>query len=237
MRMLRLFRPPGAVIAIAVIALQVLRTHPAQADVFGADVGVLTQILAETIEELMEIRSVVSNGSDELGLLEQINRGINDSLYLAQTAGIPIDAHLYGQASSVSQAARLITQLFGAVPNSPVAPVQRNSDQVAAEAITFNNNLDEYTGHLDGVGDNIKSASHSVSPGGASKLTAESLGVMIHVMNQQLRATGQGLKLQAQMLAIQNKNEKDHTQEYLNEGQVLKRQMMASDVAFQLPRF
>jgi hypothetical protein len=130
-----------------------------------------------------------------------------------------------------------VTRLFGPVANSPLAPVQRNSDEAVAEAITFNNDLNVYAERLDGVGERIKSYSHSVSPGGATKLTAEAVGVLIHIMNQQLRATGQGLKLQAQMLAVQNKREKDHTQQYLNEGIVLRQQMMAADVAFQLPRF
>ena len=90
---------------------------------------------------------------------------------------------------------------------------------------------------LDQIGEEIKRYSHSVSPGGAAKLTAESMGVMIHVMNQQMRAQGQGLKLQAQTLAIQNKKDKDQTDQYLREGVGLKNKMIALNPQFKVMRF
>ena len=78
--------------------------------------------------------------------------------------------------------------------DSPVARVQRNTDQTVAEAISFNNEINDYAQRLDQIGEEIKSYSHATSPGGAAKLTAESMGVMIHVMDQQMRATGTKLK-------------------------------------------
>jgi len=209
----------------------------ARADLFGADVGVLTQILVNAISQLSQLRAILQTGNDQLGLLQQINRGINDSLGMAQTMGVHIDPGLYGQIGSVTQMASLLSQLFGPVPDSPLAPVQRNTDQAASEALSFNHDIYDYTNHLDQVGDTIKSYSHQVSPGGAAKLTAESMGVLIHIMDQQMRATGQGLKLQAQALAIQNKKEKDQTQEYLKEGDLLKQQMISTNVDFVEPRF
>jgi hypothetical protein len=207
------------------------------ADIFGADVAVLTQILANALSQLAELRAILQNGGDTLGLLQSINQGINDSLMMAQTLGIHIDPGLYGQVASVGEGTALITQLFGQVTNSPLAPVQRNTDQAVAEVITFNHDLYTYTDQLDQVGETIKMDSHLVSPGGAGKLTAESIGVLIHVMNEQLRATGQGLKLQAQTLALENMRQKSETEEYLQEGQILQQQMTSAQVDFELPRF
>ena len=79
--------------------------------------------------------------------------------------------------------------------------------------------------------------SHQVSPGGAQKLTAQSLGVMIHVLNQQMRAQGQGLKLQAQAMAIANKKEKDSTAQYLTEGAALKSRFIGLNPEFKVMRF
>lgn len=88
----------------------------------------------------------------------------------------------------------------------------------------MNNAIFDYTREIDKTGEEIKSYSHAVSPGGAAKLTAQSVGVMLHVMNQQLRAQGTMLNLQAQSLAQENKREKDHTAEYLKSaGSILKR--------------
>lgn len=225
------------ILAVAVFGLAALFPTRVGADLFGGDVVVLTQILANAISQLAALRSILQTGSDELGLVRDINRGINDSLTMAQTLGIHVDPGLYGQVATVSQGVALVEQLFGHAVDSPLAPVQRNTDQTVAEAISFNNELYAYADQLDRVGESIKSYSHAVSPGGATKLTAESIGVLIHVMNQQMRATGHGLKLQAQALAMQNKKEKDQTEEYLKEGEVLKAQMTSAQVDFQVPRF
>ncbi len=45
------------------------------------------------------------------------------------------------------------------------------------------------------------------------------------------------LKLQAQALALQNKQEKDKTQQYLKEGQQLKSKMQTLSASFEAPRF
>jgi len=209
----------------------------AKADMFGGDVLVLAQILAQAIEQLAQLKSILSNGEDTLDLLRSINDGINDSLSMARTLGIKIDPGLYGGIRETGDALGVVENVFGHTVDSPLSQVQKNTDQTVAEAISFNNELFEYTKNLDQVGEEIKTYSHSTSPGGAAKLTAQSVGVLIHVMDQQVRATGLGLKLQAQSLAIQNKKDKDETEQYLAQGQVLKDHMTESDINFDLPRF
>ncbi len=199
--------------------------------------AVLMQILQQTIQQLEQLRMILESGQDTLNLLQDINRGINDSLRMAQTIGLRVDPGLYRDLKQVDRAISAVEQIYGTAVDSNEATVQRNTDQTVAEAISFNNDLNEYAQKLDRVGEEIKAYSHAVSPGGAAKLTAQSLGVMIHVMNQQMRATGQGLKLQAQALAIQNKKEKDQTAQYLREGQILKQRMALSQPSFEVPRF
>lgn len=208
-----------------------------RADVFGADVAVLTQILAETIQQLIQLKSILQNGRDTLSLLQDINRGINDSLRLAETLGLRIDPGIYRDLRRVDQAADVISQIYGRPVDSPLAKVQRDTDQTVAEAISFNNELNEYATNLDRIGEEIKTYSHAVSPGGAAKLTAQALGVLIHVADQQLRATGQGLKLQAQAMAMHNKHEKDQTAQYLKEGAALRDKMTSLNSDFNVPRF
>lgn len=65
--------------------------NTARADLFGADVAVLAQILQQTIFQLAELKSILQSGKDTLGLLEDVNRGISDSLHLAETLGIRVD--------------------------------------------------------------------------------------------------------------------------------------------------
>jgi hypothetical protein len=220
-----------------VLGLVLPAPRAARADFWGADVAVLAQILANAVQQLAQLQQILGQSSDTLGLLREINRGINDSLAMAETLGVRIDPGLYRELRGVDQALSTVESVFGPAVDSLVAKVQRNTDQTVAEALTFNNELNDYTQKLDRIGEEIKAYSHSVSPGGAAKLTAQSLGVMIHVLNQQIRATGQGLKLQAHALAVQNKQEKDKTAQYLAEGKKLKAKMKTISAGFETPRF
>jgi hypothetical protein len=96
---------------------------------FGGDVAVLMQILVQTIEELAQLKSILQNGSDTLGLLQDINRGINDSLQMAQTLGLRVDPGLYRDLKKVDQAVLGLEQIYGTPVDSSVATVQRNTDQ------------------------------------------------------------------------------------------------------------
>lgn len=223
--------------ALVILSLLLPSPRPARADLWGGDVVVLAQILANAIQQLAQLKQILSAADDTLGLLRDINRGINDSLNMAETLGVRIDPGLYRDLNSIDAVIGTIDSIFGRVPDSKIATVQRNTDRTAAEAIVFNNELNEYTRRIDRLGEDIKKYSHAVSPGGAAKLTAQSVGVLIHVMNQQIRATGQGLKLQAQALAIQNKQEKDKTAQYLAEGRKLKAKMQTIEASFNAPRF
>ncbi|MBL7555112.1 MAG: hypothetical protein JNM24_04755 [Bdellovibrionaceae bacterium] len=224
---------------LSLILATTLTISPLQsrASIFGEETAVLLQILANAVTQLAQLRSILKEGQDSLNLMRDINRGINDSLAMAETLGIHLDPRLYGELKKYQDIMGKIESVYGAVVDSPLAEVQRNSDQAVVEAVSFNNTVYEYTEKLDQIGEEIKKYSHEVSPGGAAKLTAQSLGVMIHVMNQQLRAQATGLKLQAQTLAAENKKEKDSTAQYLRESNKLKAAMQTENISFQTPRF
>ena len=69
------------------IAILCPLSFEARGDMFGADVAVLGQILQQNILQLVELKKMLQAGDDTLGLLQDINRGINDSLRMAQTLG------------------------------------------------------------------------------------------------------------------------------------------------------
>jgi hypothetical protein len=209
----------------------------ARADIFGADVAVLTQILTENIKQLVELGQILRAGRENLEILREVNRGINDSLALAQTISPYMDRGAFSDLKSVPEVLRKFGSIYGVAVNSPDAAAEQNVDTAIAEAVSMNNAIFDYTAMIDKVGEDIKSFSHAVSPGGAAKLTAESQGVILHVMNQQLRATGTLLKLQAEGLAAANKREKDHSAEYLESASAISAALKASNPTFLAPRF
>jgi hypothetical protein len=224
------------VIAV-LLATLIFVSPPSKADMFGGDLVYLAQILANTIKQLVELKNIVDTGRDQLDLIREINRGINDSLRLAQTIDPNIDPGIYKDWQNVGDALQKLQAIYGIVTDSPDATVYRNTDQQVAEAVNMNNDIYKYTASIDELGEAIKDYSHDVSPGGAQKLTAQTLGVMLQVMNQSLRTQATGLKLQAQTMAVQNKKEKDSTRQYLETANTLRVAMKKEKIQFAAPRF
>lgn len=219
------------------LIVPLLFTSPVRADIFGGDVVILTQILANALQQLAQLRSILNNGKDNLDLIRDINRGINDSLALIRTISPNTDPGLYKDWDKVQDSLRKLESVYGIVVDSQDATVQRDTDQSVAEAVTLNNSIYKYTKTIDEIGELIKLQSHSVSPGGAAKLTAQSLGVMLNLQNEMLRTQATGLKLQAQSLAIQNRKDKDRTRQVVAGADGLNSALRGVRPEFKLPRF
>ena len=222
---------------LSMLLLTITAPRQVEADMFGADVAVLGQILANALEQLIQLKSILDSTEGNLALLREINKGINDSMKLSRTIHPNSGPGVYGDWGSLDSAISKVNGIFGASPNSPDRELYQVTDQNVTEAVTLNNSIYDYTKQIDEIGEAVKEASHDVSPGGAQKLTAETLGVMLHVMNTSLRAQATGLKLQAQTMALQNKKEKDSTREYLANSDVLKSAMKNEVIQFEAPRF
>ena len=210
---------------------------PARAGLFGGDVSVLVQILAQAVSQLAKLKELLSSANESLDLVRDINRGINDSLDLIRTIDPNIDSGIYKDWTDLNDSTRQLESIYGAPTPSAEEKVQRDLDRGIVEAVNFNNSYYAYSKTLDEMSEQIKSASHSVSPGGATKLTAEALGLVIQVLNQNLRAQATGLKLHAQELAVQNHKEKADTKFFLDATGSLKQAMHNEKIKFELPEY
>jgi hypothetical protein len=224
-------------IPLMMIGALSLPVESARADIFGADVAVLAQILVQAIQQLMQLEQIFKNGSDQLEMMRNINRGINDSLNLIRTISPNSNPGIFSDWQNASQAMRVLTDVYGSVVPSKDANIQTNTDQSVAEAVALNNSIYAYSQNIDEIGEEIKSDSHMTSPGGAQKLTAESMGVMLHVMNTSLRAQATSLKLQAEMLAVQNHKDKEASRETVEASDALTTAIQNQNPQFQTPRF
>lgn len=224
------------IIAIILI-IQTIFAPKARADLFGGDVFVLTQILANAFQQLMQLKNILQSGQDSLNLMRDINRGINDSLSMAKTISPNTFSGIYNDWGQISSAIGKLESIYGAPIDSNDSRVQRDTDRSAAEAVTLNNSIYQYTQAMDAIGEQIKDQSHSVSPGGAAKLTAQSLGVMLHIQNEMLRTQASGLKLQAQALVLQNRKDKERTRQMVAGADDLNSALTNQKPQFSLPRF
>lgn len=182
--------------------------QPAKADIFGGDVAVLVQILAQAIKQLYELQRIVNTGQDTLTLMRDINRGIRDGLAVIRIINPKFNPGLYGSLDTVDQVQRAIEDLYGAIPQTSEYRLQEAQDKSVSESIAMNGTLFQYADSVDNETKRIIDHAQKVSPQGAGKLTAESIAILIGVTTQVLRTNSMMLKMMGQNMALSNRKEK-----------------------------
>ncbi len=195
-------------IVVIILCLSMAMPRPAKADLFGGDVAVLVQILAQTIKQLYELQRIVSTGQDSLSLWRDINRGIRDGLRIVQVINPKFNPGLYGRLETSEQVQRAIEDLYGAIPQTSEYRLQEAQDRSVAESIAMNGTLFQYADSVDEEAKRIIEHSRSVNPQGSAKLTNQSLAVLIGVTTQVLRTNSMMLKMMGQNMALSNRKEK-----------------------------
>lgn len=190
------------------ICLTLSVPKPAKADLFGDDVAVLIQILAQTIKQLYELQRIVDTGKDSLSLWRDINRGVRDGLRIIQIINPKFNPGLYGGLETTEQVQRAIEDLYGVIPQTSEYRLQEAQDRSVTESISMNGTLFQYADSVDEETKRIIEHSRSVNPQGAAKLTNQSLAILIGVTTQVLRTNSMMLKMMGQNMALSNRKEK-----------------------------
>lgn len=194
--------------ALCIILVLVALPKSAHCDFWGGDDVILTQILAESIEQLTQLEEILGAGNDTISFLKQINAGVADAMSIMRTANSTLHPGTFFQYQGVDQLLSLVRQVYGVVPKTADSPFEELTDDSVAEAISLHNDAFTYADGVDPEGERIKDYSKDASPLGAARLTSESLGVLIHVNNQILRTNAANLNIASENLALQNRREK-----------------------------
>jgi hypothetical protein len=201
------------VVSIAMIFALVL-PRPARADMFGGDILILAQILAQAMQTVIQLRSILSTGKDTLDLLRDVNAGIRSGLDLIRVVNPNFAPGVYGQLGTADEVMRALQALYGAVPQGMDHELIQSQDQSVAEVISMNRNVYDYADQVDRERERILFHSEGVNPQGAAKLQSQALGVLIGVSTQLLRTQSQMLKIMAQNMAYETRKEKLATQNF-----------------------
>jgi hypothetical protein len=188
-----------------------------RADFFGGDVVVLAQILANAIQQLVQLRQILGKGADTLNLLRDVNRGIRDGLAVIQIINPRFNPGLYGNLETAEQVAAAIQDLYGAIPQTGETRLQEAQDRSVSESIAMNGSLFRFADEADNESRRIIEQSRYVNPQGAAKLTAQSIAVLIGVSTQVLRTNSMMLKMMSENMALQNRKEKLQSQQFRNQ--------------------
>jgi hypothetical protein len=190
------------------LCFSLILPKPAKADLFGGDVAVLLKILAQSIQQLYELRQIVGTGKDTLSLMRDINRGIREGLRIIQIINPKYNPGIFGSLETAEQVQRAIEELYGAIPQTSEYRLQESQDRSVSESIAMNGTLFQYADSVDEETKRIIAHSQSTNPQGAAKLTNQSLAVLIGVTTQVLRTNSMMLKMMGQNMALSNRKEK-----------------------------
>lgn len=201
-------------IQIFLTFILLLQVAPARADLFGGDVAVLSQILVQSIQTVIQLKSILDNGKDALNLARDLNAGIRSGLNLIRIINPKFNPGVYGDLRNTQNVLKAIEAIYGATPEGADQDLIRSQDMSVAEVISMNRNLYDYADQVDRERERILYHSQVVSPQGAAKLQNQSLAVLIGVMTQLLRTQSQMLKIMAQNTALDTRKEKLLSQEF-----------------------
>ena len=195
-----------AVLGLGILLL--LMPMTSRADFFGGDLPLLSAILTQAIAQLGQLKAIMGNDHDVLNLLEQVNAGIGDAMGIMRTMNMTLQPGIFSDYQNAGDLFNELQSLYGTVSDTFDSKLETAQDQSVSEAITLNNEAFQYAAQVDPEAERIKDYAKVVSPAGASKLTAQSLGVLINVSNQILRVNAAMLKIMSENLAYQNRHEK-----------------------------
>lgn len=192
----------------AIVAVSLLLPRPVKADLWGGDLVFLAQILANSIQQLVQLKQILGTGMDTIGLMRDINRGIRDGLSIIQIINPRFNPGLYGNMETADRVLAVITDLYGQIPQTSEYRLQEAQDRSVSESIAMNGTLFRYADQVDDESRRIINHSQSVSPQGAAKLTAQAIAILIGVTTQTLRTNSMMLKMMGENMALNNRKEK-----------------------------
>ena len=222
---------------ILAISLLTLPVTSARADIFGGDVAILMQLLSNAINQLQQLVAVVKTGQDTIDLMKDVNNGVNDILQFQAPSHLSLPHHERPEWASERSSIEGLHRTFGKAIMSPVQGFQDNVDASIAKAMHVQSLVSTYAARTDQIAREIQNHSKTVSPKGAQKLNAQASGVMVGVLNENLRVQTESVRLQAEDLALKNHEDKKRVEFAVENQKKLSIAMRTGRVNFETPRF
>ena len=192
----------------------------ARGDMFGADVAVLVQILAETIQQIGELESIIGSTNQTASILEEMNRGVKDVLRLANTAHVTLPPQVYAQAMSIDQATRMAESVYGSMPNNAL-DMNRDHYQSGVEGLYLSEDAFDYSILLDNTAEKVKTSAVAANEAAATKLTAETLGVVVEAVSHSNRIQAKNLEISSTTRLESSAKENANYESFLETHDVL----------------
>jgi len=214
--------------------IMLLSAAPARADFWGGDLPLLAQILAESIEQVAQLQTILGTSKDSLNFMRDINQGLRDAMRLSNTMNNTLKSGNWNVAN-VDDILHQMERLYGRIPISSESNTQSMHDMTVAESLQLHNDAFRYADAVDPEAERMKAYAESASPQGAAKASLQAQGVTIHVLNQLLRTNAAILKIQSESLAMQNRHSKLQSEQFRQQYGELANSLQNMKGGFDLP--
>jgi hypothetical protein len=184
-------------ISIGVIGFCLALLFPVKetrADMFGGDLPLLSELIVKAVEQIEELNQIISTSRQTAGILQDMNSGVREVLRLANTAHIALPPQVYQQANSIAQASATASMVYGDAPiNAPI--FTRDHFQSGTEGLFLSQDAFDYSNFLDQTGESVKSSAVVANQSAATRLTAETLGVVVEAVSHSNRLEAKSLEI------------------------------------------
>ena len=151
---------------------------------------------------------------------------------------LPIqDNRILGDIRNFREAMHLVKEIYGMVPKSKEAPVQKLHDKSVAESIRMVNKSKAYTSKQEENAVKVFHAGGQASPKGAVRMTAQTNAQILHSLNQLIKVNVQILKLISTHVAYQNKGGKQSARNFKKVRMDMKKGFSDFKGDFKMPGF
>ncbi len=181
---------------------------------WGGDLIYLSKILQQSIYQLEQLRQITGVNKKTLQLLKETNRGIHEAMYVKDIANRTLKAGTFSKLRNLNETVHAVKNIYGRIPKTSEANLQKKTDLTVAESFQFHNEVFKYASQVDHEATRMKHYAHRASQAGAMKTLLQGQAVLIHAVNQLLRTNASLLKIEAQKLALTNKNQKRYSRQF-----------------------
>ncbi|MBX9768803.1 MAG: hypothetical protein K2X47_16130 [Bdellovibrionales bacterium] len=219
----------------------VLLTCPNRANSFTdgsgwVQVSYLIKLVEESIRHYYQLQQMIQQGRDAQNYMREINRGLEDSIRLLES--LPIrDENILGQLRTFQRSIAEIERVYGAVPKSSEAPVQKVNDLAIAESLKMVASANDYAEKQETNAIALESRSWDMSPKGAARMQAQASSQILLTLNQILRMNAQLLKMQSAQAANHNREEKQDVLRFQRFAKEVRTTSKAFSGGIDLPKF
>jgi hypothetical protein len=223
-----------SIATIVICSSFLIREERAEA-LLGEDIPFLIEIIAQAVQTVSSLTQIIGTTRDTLGVLQDMNSGVRDVLHLAETAHVPLPQQVYEQAKQIDQATATAGSIYGILPNTSPKFAQTHY-RSGVEGLFLSQDAFEYSTFMDGQGRSIKDSAVVANQASATRLTAESMGVLVQGVDQTNRLQAKSLEITSTNRIEESTKENSRYESFIDTHTVIEADMVGSGFS-SLPAF